>query len=64
MSAAQYGTPDSVRILLEHGADINTKDKSGKLHTIIVLLSIYLSINITFFFFTGIQIFAQCQKNF
>ena len=41
MGAAQYGTPDTVMILLEHGADINTKDKSGKLHTIIVTLSFY-----------------------
>ena len=32
---------DIVRILLEHGADINTKDNQGKLHTIIVKTSIY-----------------------
>ena len=43
-AAESYGTPDTVRILLEHGADINAKDKSGKLHTINVTISIYLYI--------------------
>ena len=28
---------DTVRILLEHGADVNTKDKDGKLHTSIIV---------------------------
>ena len=31
MNAAQFGNIDTVRILLEHGADINTKDKIGKI---------------------------------
>ena len=31
--------PDTVRILLEHGADVNTKDVEGELHSIIVKLS-------------------------
>ncbi len=39
MLAAEYGTPDTVRILLEHGADVHTKDKDGKLHTFI---SVYI----------------------
>ena len=33
-----------VKILLEHGADVNTKDKDGKLHTIIVTIFIYPSV--------------------
>ena len=37
LAAQSFGTPDTVRILLEHGADINTKDKSGKLNTNIYL---------------------------
>ena len=32
MWAAKEGNTDTVRILLEHGADINTKDNSGKLN--------------------------------
>ena len=36
MKAARLrGYTDIVRILLEHGADINTKDKNGKLHKLI-----------------------------
>ena len=41
MKAAQMGYIESVRILLEHGADVNSKDESGKLYTIIVTISIY-----------------------
>ena len=44
MNAALSGNPDTVSILLEHGADINTKDKYGKLHTIIVTISIHPTI--------------------
>ncbi len=44
MYAAEYGTTDIARILLEHGADINAKNKYGKLQTIIVKMSIYPSI--------------------
>ena len=29
MSGAENGRTDTVKILLEHGADINTKDNSG-----------------------------------
>ena len=43
MNAALYGNPDTVSILLEHGADIN-KDKYGKLQTIIATISIYPTI--------------------
>ena len=44
MTALDYsdswiGLPDTVRILLEHGADVNTKDVEGELHSIIVKLS-------------------------
>ncbi len=36
LAAADYdGTPDTIRILLEHGADVNTKDNDGKLHKLI-----------------------------
>ena len=35
MLAAKRGITDTVRILLEHGADVNTEDKSGMLYTII-----------------------------
>ena len=30
MKAAEYDNTDTVRILLEHGADVNTKDNNGK----------------------------------
>ena len=35
MKAAQMGDIESVRILLEHGANVKDKDEQGKLHTII-----------------------------
>ena len=41
-----YGIGDetaTVRILLEHGADVNTKDGDGELHTIIVTIVFYPS---------------------
>ena len=43
MLAAQNGFIDVVRILLEHGADVNTKDEIGELHSIIVTISSILS---------------------
>ena len=49
MNAGQLDTVsnlDTVRILLEHGADVNTKDKSGKLHTLSQYLSNHPSIYI------------------
>ena len=50
MKAAEMGYTKSVRILLEHGADVNSKDESGELYTIIVTISIYppiyISVNI------------------
>ena len=44
MNGIVSGDSDTVRNLLEHGADVNAKDVSGKLHTIIVKMSIYQSI--------------------
>ena len=44
MKAVEVGNTDLVRILLEYGADINTKSDSGELHTIIVTISISPSI--------------------
>ena len=44
MEAAMWGKSDTVKILLEHGAEVNTKDKYGKLHTIIVTIFIYPSV--------------------
>ena len=47
MYAAQHGSTDKVRILLEHGADVNTKSSRGELHftvTIILTISIHPSI--------------------
>ena len=44
MRAVEMGHTDTVRILLEHGADVNTKNIHGELHTIIVTISIYPSI--------------------
>ncbi len=41
MWAVESGNIDTVRILLEHGADINTKNEHGKFHTSIVTISIY-----------------------
>ena len=38
MWAAKEGNTDTVRILLEHGADVKAKDASGKLLTIIVTI--------------------------
>ena len=35
MTAAQMGDIESVRILLEYGANIKAKNEEGKLHTII-----------------------------
>ena len=50
MNSLMYAAnTDIVRILLEHGADINAKDKQGKLHTIIVTMSIYPYISIHLF---------------
>ena len=46
MLAAMRGRTETVKILLEHGAAVNTKDKDGKLHTIIVTISIHLSVYI------------------
>ena len=43
---------DTIEILLEHGADVNAKDEQGKLHTIIVTMSIYPSICIHSFLCT------------
>ena len=42
MLAAMRGRTETVKILLEHGAEVNTKDKYGKLHNIIVKTSIHL----------------------
>ena len=41
MKAAESGNTDTVRIILEHGADVNAKDVYGKLH----ILSQYLYIH-------------------
>ena len=46
MKAAEYDNTDTVRILLEHGADVNTKNNWGELHTIILTISIHPSINL------------------
>ena len=46
MRAAEQGNTDIVRILLEYGADINTKSDSGELHTIIVTISISPSVHL------------------
>ena len=43
MRAAERSRTDIVRILIEHGADINTKSDVGELHTI--TLSKYLSLH-------------------
>ncbi len=32
MYAAKRGLPDTVRILLDHGADVNTQNSWGELH--------------------------------
>ena len=29
MYAAQYGNTETIRLLLEHGADVNNKDNDG-----------------------------------
>ena len=36
MWAAMNGNTETVRILLEYGADVNHKDDGGKLHNIII----------------------------
>ena len=41
MKAAAYGNTETVKILLEHGADINTKDNDGKLHTNTSIIKCY-----------------------
>ena len=40
MLAAQFGNTDTVGILLEDGSNVNATDEQGKLHTIIVTMSI------------------------
>ena len=40
MWAVESGNIDTVRIILEHGADINAKNEHGKLHTITLTISI------------------------
>ena len=44
MYAAQYGETETVKILLEHGADINTKDDTGQIHILLDYIPIYVSI--------------------
>ena len=46
--AAKVGSTKTVRILLEHGADVNSKDENGELNTIIFTISIYPSIHLFF----------------
>ena len=41
MKAPEFDKAATVKILLEHGADVNTKDELGKLHTIVVTFFIY-----------------------
>ena len=43
MMAAKNGNTDTVRILLEHGADVNSKNVHGNY---ILCHNIYLSINL------------------
>ena len=43
MYAAKSGNTDKVRILLEHGADINTKDNNGKLYKFISVYMIHIN---------------------
>ena len=38
MYAAQSGNTETVKILLEHGAEVNSKDKDGQLQNIIKYL--------------------------
>ena len=42
--ALEFAKAATVKILLEHGADVNAKDEHGKLHTIIFTISIHPSI--------------------
>ena len=42
--AAKSNNTDTVRILLEHGANVNTMHEVGKLHIIIAAISSYPSI--------------------
>ena len=48
---------DIVKILLEHGAIVNTRDVLGKLHTIIVTLFIYQSLYIYIFIHSHLCIY-------
>ena len=73
MYAAQNGYTEIVKILLEHGADISTKDVYGKSHRITSLINIFtlfihflylfnfISINRILFF---IYIFIICCNNY
>ena len=51
MWAVESGNIATVRILLEHGADINTKNEHGKFHSSIVTISIYPSICISIYIY-------------
>ena len=46
MWAVESGNIDTVRIILENGANINAKNEHGKLHTITVTISICSCISI------------------
>ena len=61
MYAAKRGNTDTVKILLEHGADVNNKDKDGQLDNFLKL-NIYVpkhlivrAFNI-YFYFTYVHI--------
>ena len=44
--ALELATAATMKILLEHGADVNAKDENGELHTIIFTIFIYSSIHL------------------
>ena len=46
MKAAWNNNIDTVRILIEHGANVHAKDSQGELYTIILTITIYQFIDI------------------
>ena len=43
--ALQFSIAATVKILLEHGADVNAKDEEGKLYTIIITIYPFIYIS-------------------
>ena len=55
-AAEKYRKTDIVRILLEYGADVNTKDKDGQLYNIITLYLFIVSLPYSIYHYAYIKL--------